>query len=61
MIYQKISFSYGSPVSEGYMEIDGSIGELVRLMDLNCNTLNLEPPYGYFVTDPEPPKPSCIP
>lgn len=61
MIYQKIQFQYGSPVSEGYMEIDDTIGELVRLIDLNCNTLNLEPPYGYGVTDPEPPKPYCIP
>ena len=60
MIYQKILFTYGSPVSEGYMEIDESIGELVRLMDLECNTLNIENFYGYFVTDTEPPKPSCI-
>jgi len=61
MIYQKILFTYGSPVSEGYMEIDETSGILTRLMDLDCNTLNLEPPYGYYVTDPEPPKPSCIP
>jgi hypothetical protein len=61
MIYQKILFTYGSPVSEGYMEIDETSGTLARLMDLDCNTLNLEPPYGYYVTDPEPPKPSCIP
>jgi len=60
MIYQKIQFEYGSPVSEGYMEIDESIGVLVRLMDNDCNTLSLEPPYGYFVTDVEPPKPYCI-
>jgi hypothetical protein len=61
MVYQKIEFQYGSSVSEGYMEIDELSGELVRLIDLDCNTLNLEPPYGYFVTDPESPKPNCIP
>jgi predicted AlkP superfamily phosphohydrolase/phosphomutase len=61
MIYQKIVFTYGSPVSEGYMEIDESIGQLNRLIDLNCKTLNIESAYGYFVIDTEPPKPSCIP
>ncbi len=60
MIYQQITFTYGSPVSEGYMEIDESLGELVRLIDLNCNTLDLIPPYGYYVSDTETPKPNCI-
>lgn len=61
MIYQKIQFQYGSPVLEGYMEIDNASGQLLRLMDNDCNTLYLEPPYGYYVSDPEPPKPYCIP
>ena len=59
MIYYKITFDYGSPVSEGYQEI--SNGYVQRLTDLDGNTLDLEINFGYKVVDPEPPRPTWAP
>jgi hypothetical protein len=56
MIYYKITFDYGSPVSEGYQEI--SNGYVQRLTDLDGNTLDLISNYGYGISDINPPFPS---
>jgi hypothetical protein len=55
MIYYKIIFDYGSPVNEGYQEIEN--GYVLRLTDLDGNTLELESNYGYGVSDINPPFP----
>lgn len=55
MYYYKIEFDYGSPVLEGYQEIDS--GYVQRLTDLDGNSLNLIDDYGYEVTDTNPPFP----
>jgi hypothetical protein len=47
MIYYEIVFEYGSPVSEGYQELNNEGTELLRLTDLSGNTLVIEGPYGY--------------
>lgn len=56
MIYYKIRFEYGSPVEEGYQEIEN--GYVLRLTDLDGNTLDLVGNYGYGVSDTNPPYPS---
>lgn len=56
MIYYKIQFDYGSPVTEGYQEI--LEGYVQRLTDVDGNTLDLVDNYGYFITDTNPPFPS---
>lgn len=56
MIYYKIQFDYGSPVTEGYQEI--LEGYVQRLTDVDGNTLDLIDNYGYFITDTNPPFPS---
>lgn len=56
MYYYKIRFDYGSPVEEGYQEIEG--GYVQRLTDLDGNTLDLTSNYGYGVSDINPPFPS---
>lgn len=56
MYYYKIRFDYGSPVEEGYQEIDS--GYVQRLTDLDGNTLDLVSNYGYGVLDTNPPFPS---
>lgn len=53
MIYYEIIFEYGSPVSGGYQELNDQGTELMRLTDLDGNTLVIEGPYGYrFKTFP---------
>lgn len=47
MIYYEIIFEYGSPISEGYQELNDQGTELMRLTDLDGNTLIIEGPYGY--------------
>ncbi len=47
MIYYEIVFEYGSPVSEGYQELNNEGTELLRLTDLSGNTLVIEGSYGY--------------
>ena len=58
LIYQLIQFTYGSPVSMGYMEIDWMAGQCTRLTDLDGNTLELESNYGYGISNTNPPFPS---
>ena len=47
MIYYEIIFEYGSPVSEGYQELNNGGTEQLRLTDLDGNTLEFNGPYGY--------------
>ena len=47
MIYYEIEFSYGSPVPQGYQELNDGGTQEVRLTDLDGNTLILTGPYGY--------------
>lgn len=53
--YIKIEFDYGHQ-GQGYQEID--IDHVIRITDLDGNTLDLQPPYGYFIIDKNPPKPT---
>ena len=57
MNYSLCQFEYGS---EGQFYQESNEGGLVRFIDLNCNTLELIPPYGYFVVEDNQPKPDCI-
>ena len=41
MLYYKIKFNNDYPISEGYMEVDDSAGQMSRLTDLDGNTLNI--------------------
>jgi hypothetical protein len=52
MNYNKIKFSFGSPVEDGYM-ITSESGEFLRFTDLDGNTLVLES-CGYVCVDPNP-------
>lgn len=47
MMYYKIKFSYGSPVSEGYQEVNDEGTQEIRLTDLDGNTLILTGTYSY--------------
>ena len=47
MIYYEIIVEYGSPVSQGYQEINNEGTQVIRLTDLDGNTLNIQGPYGY--------------
>jgi len=57
MRYMKIEFEYGHQ-GQGYQEIDSNMDHVIRLTDLDGNTLNLEPPYGYYIIDKDPPTPT---
>jgi hypothetical protein len=57
MDYIKIKFSYGQK-GQGYLEIGNDGEDVVRITDLSGNTLNIENPYGVFIMDKTPPKPS---
>ena len=46
MIYYEIIFEYGSPVSEGYQELNNEGTQELRLTDLSGNTLIIEGSYG---------------
>lgn len=56
-MYTLCEFEYGY---EGtFYQESGMNGEgLIRFVDLDGNTLNLEGSYGYFVIDDNPPKPT---
>ena len=58
MIYYKIKFSYGSPVTEGYQELNDEGTQQIRLTDLDGNTLTLVGPYGYDFVSTVPVVPS---
>lgn len=55
--YTLCQFEYGY---EGtFYQESGMNGEgLIRFVDLDSNTLNLEGAYGYYVIDDNPPKPT---
>jgi hypothetical protein len=57
--YTLCQFEYGY---EGtFYQESGLNGEgLIRFVDLDGNSLNLEGEYGYFVKDDNPPKPSWV-
>jgi hypothetical protein len=57
MKYSLCEFEYGYD-GQFYQESDQN--GLVRFIDLNCNTLELIPPYGYYVIEDNIPKPYCI-
>lgn len=59
MTYYKIKFLNEYPIPEGYMEVDVNIGQLIRLTDLEGNTISLEGlECGYDISDHNPPFPS---
>jgi len=59
MNYLKIKFHNDYPFPEGYMEIDYSIGQCVRLTDLDGNTIPINGlDCGYEIIDNNPPFPS---
>lgn len=59
MLYYKIKFNNDYPISEGYIEVDESIGQMVRLTDLDGNTLQTEGlTFGYYPIDTNPEIPS---
>jgi hypothetical protein len=61
MIYYKIKFNNDYPVSEGYMEVDDSAGQMSRLTDLDGNTVQTEGlTFGYSVVDTNPEIPSWL-
>ena len=57
MKYSLCEFEYGYE-GQFYQESDES--GLVRFIDLDCNTMDLIPPYGYIVIEDDVEKPSCI-
>ena len=55
MIYYKIKFNNDYPISEGYMEVDETIGQMSRLTDLDGNTIQTEGlTFGYYPIDTNP-------
>lgn len=57
MKYSLLEFEYGYE-GQFYQEVDQSGN--VKFFDLNCNHLELIPPYGYFVVEDNIPKPDCF-
>ena len=55
--YSLCQFEYGY---EGQFYQESGNGELIRFVNLDGETLNIEPPYGYFVIDDNPPLPSWV-
>lgn len=53
MLYSLCEFEYGYE-GQFYQETDHN--GLVRFVDLNGNTLELTPPYGYYVINDDIPK-----
>jgi len=55
--YTLCEFEYG--YSGTFYQISGLNGEgLIRFADMDGNTLELNPPYGYKIIDDNPPLPS---
>ena len=52
--YILCQFEYGY---EGQLYQEVNLGSVIRLTDLQGNTLNLENEYGYFVIDVNPQRP----
>jgi hypothetical protein len=55
MFYSLCKFEYGY---EGMFYMICSNGEVVRYADMDGNTLELTPPYGYNIINSNPPLPS---
>jgi hypothetical protein len=57
MIYSLCEFEYGY---EGRFYQESDNNGLVRFIDLNGNTLELIPPYGYYVIEDNLPEPNWV-
>ena len=57
MKYCLCEFEYGYE-GQFYQESDGN--GFIRFIDLNCNTLEVIPPYGCFIVEEDISKPDCL-
>jgi hypothetical protein len=57
MKYSLCEFEYGY---EGQFYQESDENGFVRFIDLDCNVLELIPPYGYYVVEDNIPTPNCI-